>query len=177
MPCFLGFRDAIIGLVQGKTTALPCHGGIKAREISVAKDIFRAFLFSFRDIAHNKYKEVRRRGMNLDWIKVFIAAFFEVFWVIGLKHTYDVWTWMGTAISIFISFYLMIMAGEKLPVGTVYAVFVGMGTAGTVFSEIVFFGEPFKLMKLLLILLLLGGVIGLKLVTKDKESNPEGAES
>lgn len=115
--------------------------------------------------------------MNLDWIKVFIAAFFEVFWVIGLKHAYDVWTWIGTFISIFISFYLMIMAGERLPVGTVYAVFVGMGTAGTVFSEIVLFGEPFKLMKLLLILLLLGGVIGLKLVTKDKESNPEGAES
>ena len=49
----------------------------------------------------------------------------------------------------------MIMAGKRLPVGTVYAVFVGLGTAGTVFSEIVFFNEPFKLAKVLLILLLL----------------------
>ena len=106
--------------------------------------------------------------MNNDWIKVFIAAFFEVFWVIGLKHSNDPWTWTGTVISIIISFYLMITAGRKLPVGTVYAVFVGMGTAGTVLSEILFFGEPFKVKKSLLILVLLVGVIGLKLVTKEK---------
>ena len=115
--------------------------------------------------------------MNTKWIKVFIAAFFEVFWVIGLKHADDFWTWTGTIIAIIISFYLMIMAGRKLPVGTVYAVFVGLGTAGTVFSEIIFFGEPFKVAKVLLILLLLAGVIGLKLVTKDKvrkEMNPNG---
>lgn len=113
--------------------------------------------------------------MNKDWIKVFVAAFFEIFWVIGLKHANDFWTWAGTAIAIFISFYLMIMAGRKLPVGTVYAVFVGLGTAGTVFSEILFFGEPFKVEKALLILLLLAGVIGLKLVTTDKVQ--EGDES
>ena len=113
--------------------------------------------------------------MNNDWIKVFIAAFFEVFWVIGLKHANDFWTWAGTAIAIFISFYLMIMAGRKLPVGTVYAVFVGLGTAGTVFSEILFFEEPFKVEKVFLILLLLAGVIGLKLVTTDNVQ--EGDES
>lgn len=106
--------------------------------------------------------------MNTDWIKVIIAAFFEVFWVIGLKHASEFWTWTGTIIAIFISFYLMIMAGRKLPVGTVYAVFVGLGTAGTAFSEILLFGEPFKVEKIILILLLLAGVIGLKLVTKDK---------
>ncbi|MBA4494045.1 DMT family transporter [Paenactinomyces guangxiensis] len=115
--------------------------------------------------------------MNLNWVKVFIAAFFEVFWVIGLKHAYNVWTWLGTGISIFISFYLMIMAGQKLPVGTVYAVFVGLGTAGTVFSETVFFGEPFNIIKILLILILLAGVIGLKLVTEERKPQSEGAES
>ncbi|WP_342513825.1 multidrug efflux SMR transporter [Sporosarcina sp. FSL K6-1522] len=106
--------------------------------------------------------------MNTDWVKVFIAAFFEVFWVIGLKHADDFWTWMGTIISIIVSFYLMIMAGRKLPVGTVYAVFVGLGTAGTVFSDILFFGEPFKVAKIVLIGVLLAGVVGLKLVTTDK---------
>ena len=113
--------------------------------------------------------------MNTDWVKVFIAAFFEVFWVIGLKHADDFWTWTGTIISIIISFYLMIMAGRKLPVGTVYAVFVGLGTAGTVFSDILFFGEPFKVAKIVLIGVLLVGVVGLKLVTADKVE--EGAES
>ncbi|KWW17408.1 multidrug resistance protein SMR [Peribacillus simplex] len=111
--------------------------------------------------------------MHINWIKVFIAAFFEVFWVVGLKHADGFWTWTGTVISIIISFYLMIMAGRKLPVGTVYAVFVGMGTAGTVLSEIIFFGESFKLSKTLLILLLLGGVIGLKVVTDDKAAKGE----
>lgn len=113
--------------------------------------------------------------MNTDWVKVIIAAFFEVFWVIGLKHANDFWTWTGTIIAIIVSFYLMIMAGKKLPVGTVYAVFVGLGTAGTVFSDIIFFDEPFKLAKVLLILVVLGGVVGLKLVTQD--SDKEGAES
>ncbi|MED3069974.1 SMR family transporter, partial [Bacillus thuringiensis] len=77
--------------------------------------------------------------MSKEWVKVFVAAFFEIFWVIGLKHADDFWTWTGTIIAIFLSFYLMIMAGRKLPVGTVYAVFVGLGTAGTVFSEILLF--------------------------------------
>ncbi|MDQ0976531.1 multidrug transporter EmrE-like cation transporter [Neobacillus niacini] len=73
------------------------------------------------------------------------------------------------------SFYLIIMAGRKLPVGTVYAVFVGLGTAGTVLSEIIFFGEPVKVEKMILILLLLVGVLGLKLLTKDDVQ--EGVES
>ncbi|MEH6907112.1 MULTISPECIES: multidrug efflux SMR transporter [Neobacillus] len=113
--------------------------------------------------------------MKTDWIKVFVAALFEVFWVVGLKHADDFWTWAGTVISIIISFYGMIMAGRKLPVGTVYAVFVGLGTAGTVISEILFFGEPLKMSKILLVLLLLAGVIGLKLVTTGKVQ--EGADS
>lgn len=106
--------------------------------------------------------------VNTNWMKVFIAAFFEIFWVIGLKYADSFWAWTGTVIAIIISFYLMIMAGRKIPVGTVYAVFVGIGTAGTVFSGILFFGEEFKLSKILLIFVLLAGVIGLKLVTKDK---------
>lgn len=113
--------------------------------------------------------------MNANWIKVVIAAVFEVFWVVGLKHADGVLEWTGTVIAIVISFYMMIMAGKKLPVGTVYAVFVGLGTAGTVFSDIVFFGEPFKIVKMILIMVLLAGVIGLKVVTPDTEQ--EGVES
>ncbi|OLS35568.1 multidrug efflux SMR transporter [Bacillus sp. MRMR6] len=112
--------------------------------------------------------------MNAVWIQVFVAALFEVFWVIGLKHADDFWTWAGTIVSIIISFYVIIIASRKLPVGTVYAVFVGLGTAGTVISEILLFGEPFKMSKILLILLLLAGVMGLKLVTKEKVQ--EGAD-
>lgn len=107
--------------------------------------------------------------MNKEWMKVLIAAVFEVFWVIGLKHADDAWSWIGTLIAIAVSFYLMIMAGKTLPVGTVYAVFVGLGTAGTVIADILFFGESFNLPKIGLIALLLIGVVGLKLVTKEQE--------
>ncbi|WP_153462855.1 DMT family transporter [Sediminibacillus terrae] len=107
--------------------------------------------------------------MNREWIKVIIAAFFEVCWVVGLKHADNSLTWAGTVLSIVVSFYLLVKSGEKLPVGTAYAVFVGLGTAGTVLSDIAFFGEPFKPVKILLIVILLAGVIGLKLVEDEKK--------
>lgn len=112
--------------------------------------------------------------MNTNWLKVFIAAFLEIFWVIGLAHAYDFWTWTGTIITLIISNYLMITAAQVLPAGTVYAVFVGLGTAGTVFAEILFFEEPFDCRKILLIGLLLVGVIGLKMITENKTE--QGAE-
>ena len=110
--------------------------------------------------------------MNMYWLQVLIGAIFEVFWVIGLKHAHDVWTWTGTAIAIAISFYALVIAGRHLPVGTVYAVFVGLGTAGTVLAELLFFGEPFRWEKLAMIFMLLVGVIGLKMATPD-DREPE----
>ena len=114
--------------------------------------------------------------MNLDWFKVFIAALFEVLWVIGLKHADSILEWLGTVLAIVISFYGLIASGRRLPVGTVYAVFVGLGTAGTTAVDILVFGEPFKFEKIIFIALLLAGVIGLKMVT-DKTDAKEGAES
>ncbi|OBZ11706.1 multidrug resistance protein SMR [Bacillus sp. FJAT-27264] len=105
---------------------------------------------------------------NLDWAKVVVAACFEVIWVIGLKHASAPWEWLVTVIAIVVSFYGMISASQKLPVGTVYSVFVGLGTAGTIMAEMIWFGEPFKLLKLVLVLILLAGVVGLKLVTKEE---------
>jgi paired small multidrug resistance pump len=113
--------------------------------------------------------------MNKYWGLVILAAVFEVLWVIGLKHADGLWTWMGTLLCILISFYGMIRATVKLPVGTVYAVFVGLGTAGTVITEIIFLNEEVKLMKIVLILFLLVGVIGLKLISTDNVE--KGAES
>lgn len=114
--------------------------------------------------------------MNKEWLKVVIASIFEVIWVIGLKHAGSALEWGITVIGIIVSFYLMIMAGKYLPVGTVYAVFVGLGTAGTVLSEILLFDEPIELAKVLLIALLIIGVIGLKVVTEEPLSE-RGTES
>lgn len=63
----------------------------------------------------------------------------------------------------------MIMAGRDLAVGTVYAVFVGLGTAGTVLAEIILFDAPVISAKLALIVLLLSGVISLKMLSNQKE--------
>ena len=113
--------------------------------------------------------------MNRYWIRLFVAAVIEVLWVIGLAHAYDFWTWTGTAIAIIVSNYLMITAAQVLPAGTAYSVFVGLGTAGTVLSEILFFGEPVDWLKIFFILLIIIGVIGLKAVTD--ENVPERTES
>lgn len=113
--------------------------------------------------------------MNRNWIKVVVAAFLEIFWVIGLTHSYDFLTWTGTIILIVVSNYLMITAAQVLPAGTVYAIFVGLGTAGTVIAGLLFFGESFNWGKIILITTLLIGVIGLKLVTPEKAK--EGVES
>ena len=82
-----------------------CHGGIKARE-----KLYSVFSQGFFVLYH----EFGGVFMNREWIKVFVAAFLEVFWVIGLAHAYDFWTWTGTFIALIISNYLMITAGQVL---------------------------------------------------------------
>lgn len=109
--------------------------------------------------------------MNKAWAFVFLASFFEVCWVIGMKHAQSPLEWTGTLIAIFLSFYLMIVAGKTIPVGTVYAVFVGLGTAGTVIAEILLFNASIKPEKLALLGLLLAGVIILKLQSGDDKQD------
>ncbi|MBP1936730.1 DMT family transporter [Paenibacillus sediminis] len=111
--------------------------------------------------------------MNRNWSYVFIGGIIEVIWVSGLKHASTWLEWLITAASIALSFWLIIEASKRLPVGTVYAVFTGLGTAGTVIAEMLFFHEPFHLTKIILIALLLTGVIGLKFVT-DQDRSKEG---
>jgi len=105
--------------------------------------------------------------MNRNWMYVLIAGILEVVWVSGLKYSETWWQWALTITAICLSFELIIRAAKKLPVGTVYAVFTGLGTGGTVLTEILVFGEPFNLTKAFFIMLLLGGVIGLKLITEE----------
>ena len=115
--------------------------------------------------------------MNKQWGLVGLAALFEVMWVVGLKHSDSLWEWAGTAVAVFVSFGLMIRAARTLPVSTVYAVFVGLGTTGTVLSEILLLGKPMNAVKLAQTANLLMGVIGLKLVTPAAADSEKGGES
>lgn len=110
--------------------------------------------------------------MNKQWAKVFIAAVFEVLWVIGLAHADHFLEWTVTVIAIIISNYLLLNVSAYLPAGTVYSVFVGLGTFGAVVSEVLFFGESIQPIKIFLITVLMAGVIGLKFVT-DEEKRQE----
>ena len=103
----------------------------------------------------------------MQWLKVILAGFIEIIWVTGLDQAHSLFTWIFTLFFIALSFFLVIDASKHLPVGTVYAIFVGIGAAGTVIVDILFFNQPFTFMKILLVTLLIIGIIGLKLSTTD----------
>ncbi|MDW3990093.1 SMR family transporter [Staphylococcus saprophyticus] len=105
----------------------------------------------------------------MQWFKVILAGLIEIVWVIGLNTADSLLSWTGTFIVIIISFFLVISACKYLPVGTVYAVFVGIGAVGTVLVDMIFFGDPFDLVKISLIIILIIGIIGLKLTTEEAD--------
>lgn len=111
--------------------------------------------------------------MNLYWMSVFVATAFEVLWVIGLKHASSPLEWIGTASCVVVTFILLTFAGKKLPIGTTYTVFTGIGTVGTIMTDTLFFGETLGVVKVLLIALLLFGVIGLKMITEEHDVSVE----
>jgi paired small multidrug resistance pump len=109
----------------------------------------------------------------LGWTYVLFAAIIEVVWVLGLKYSYNFWTWTGTVIAIILSFYFIIKACEVLPSGSVYATFTGSGAAAIAIIDFSFLGETFTLAKGAFILLIIIGVVGIQLTTgeKDKDQN------
>ncbi|QQK79150.1 multidrug efflux SMR transporter [Salicibibacter cibi] len=107
--------------------------------------------------------------MNGRWFQVVIAAAFEVGWATGLKYANDFTAWTLTVIAIVVSFWLLINAAMALPTSTVYAIFVGLGSIGTVLVDIILFNAPINVWMLFFVALLLVGVIGLKMVTGEKE--------
>lgn len=111
--------------------------------------------------------------MKKHWSIVLLAVVFEILWVIGLKHSHNLLAWSATILALCLTFYLLLLANRFLPVGTVYTVFTGLGTAGTVIVGIFFFNESMSIVKVLLLILLLVGVMGLKTVTTKEQKEGE----
>lgn len=107
----------------------------------------------------------------MNWLKIIIGAVFEVAWVVGLMHASNMIEWIVTVIAIVFSFYLLIDASKSLPVGTAYAVYVGLGASGVAIADFAIFGEPVVIGKVILIITLIIGVVGLKLVTTEGEES------
>ena len=99
------------------------------------------------------------------WLALFIAGLFEVGGALWLKYT-DGFTrlWPSLATAMLLSFILLAQALKTLPLGTAYAVWTGIGTVGTALLGIALFGEPLQALRLVCILLIVIGIIGLRLL-------------
>ncbi len=99
------------------------------------------------------------------WVILFVAGLLEVAWAILLKQSEGFtrpWHTAGFLVTLFFSMFLLSQALKTLPVGTAYAVWTGIGAAGTAIVGMVWLGEPRDVLKLVSLVMLIGGIIGLR---------------
>ncbi len=104
----------------------------------------------------------------MNWVVLFTAGLFEICWALGLKYTDGftrLWPTLGTIVAMVISLGLLGIAMKSLPLGTAYAVWVGIGAVGTAILGIFLFGESADAVRLISLGLIIAGLIGLKLAT------------
>jgi quaternary ammonium compound-resistance protein SugE len=102
------------------------------------------------------------------WVYLLIAGLFEVVWAVGMKYTQGftvLWPSLGTLAAMAISVGFLALALKSLPVGTAYAVWVGIGAVGVAIMGMWLFQEPVSVVRLLCIGLIVAGVAGLKLAS------------
>lgn len=102
------------------------------------------------------------------WIVLFLAGLFEVAWAIGLKYTEGFTRPLPSALTLVAMVASVVLLGfamKSLPVGTAYAVWVGVGAVGTAILGIVLFAEPANAGRLISLGLIVAGIVGLKLAT------------
>ena len=99
------------------------------------------------------------------WTCLVVAGLLEIVWAIGLKYTQGfskLWPSVVTLCAMAASFNLLAAALKTIPVGTGYAVWTGIGAAGTAIIGMAFLGEPREVLRILCIVLIVAGVVGLK---------------
>lgn len=103
----------------------------------------------------------------MPWIFLLLAGLLEIAWAVGLKHTDGftrLWPTVWTGIALLVSTGLLALALRTLPVGTAYAIWTGIGTAGTVLFSVLFVGEPVSLAKIACVFAIIAGAVGLKVL-------------
>ena len=103
------------------------------------------------------------------WTALVVAGLLEIGWAIGMKYTQGftrLWPSVGTGLAMVLSFGLLAYALRTIPVGTGYAVWTGIGAAGTAVLGMVFLGESREVLRMVCIGLIVAGVVGLRLVSK-----------
>lgn len=102
------------------------------------------------------------------WLSLGIAGVFEIIWAVGLKYTdgfSKLWPSMVTLWAMGISLYFLAQAIKTIPLGTGYAIWTGIGAAGTAILGIMLFAESAQVMRLSCIALIIVGIVGLKLTS------------
>ena len=105
----------------------------------------------------------------MHWTLLFIAAALEIVWAVGLKYVDGftrLWPSVGVISAMIASMGLLALAARGLPIGTAYAVWTGIGAAGTAIAGIFLFGESAAVGRIVCLLLIVGGVVGLKVIAK-----------
>lgn len=101
----------------------------------------------------------------MHWTLLFIAAALEIVWAVGLKFTAGftrLWPSVGVGLAMAASMGLLALAARGLPIGTAYAVWTGIGAAGTAVAGIFIFNESASAARLVCLALIVAGVVGLK---------------
>lgn len=104
----------------------------------------------------------------MPWFHLLIAGLLEVAWAVGLKQTEGwtrLWPSVITVALMIASFFFLSLALRTLPIGTAYAVWTGIGAVGTALIGLFIFHEPRTTARLVCILLIISGVVGLKLAS------------
>lgn len=103
------------------------------------------------------------------WVYLMIAGLFEICWAIGLKYTEGFskfWPSVGTVGGMILSFLFLAQAVRTIPLGTGYAIWTGIGVAGTAILGMIFFAEGRDWPRIMCLMLILIGMVGLKIFTK-----------
>ena len=104
----------------------------------------------------------------MPWIYLLLAGIFEIGFASGLKYTEGftrLWPSVGTIVAAGISLWLLTQALRTMPVGTAYAIWTGIGAAGTFLIGIWLFGEAASLARFFFVGLILIGILGLRMTT------------
>ncbi len=103
------------------------------------------------------------------WLYLILAGIFEIIWPICLKKNEGftkLWPSLGMVAALLASFGLMTLATRTLPIGTSYAIWTGIGVAGTAIVGMVILAEPREVGRIVCLVLIVAGCVGLKVFTK-----------
>lgn len=103
------------------------------------------------------------------WFYLFLAGLFEIVWAVSLKNIDGLSKPLPiivTIVGMAISFTFLSLALKNLPIGTAYAIWTGIGAVGVAIYGIIMLGESANLIRIICLLLIVSGIIGLKLSTK-----------